>query len=758
MAKEDKPKSAALNPQQIFLNELEVIARGEHSDPFAVLGPHWTERVGKKLLAIRVVHPNAAEVTVLWGKQAEAYRAVRIHPDGVFEAQIPASAAGKSQTEAVAAGAYRLQFRFSDGYVFETYDPYAFPPVLTEYDLYLSGEGTHYQKYEKLGAHVREVASVRGVHFGVWAPNARRVSVVGNFNMWDGRVHPMRHRGSSGVWEIFIPGMGEGELYKFEILSSAGKLVGLKTDPYGFAGEMRPNNASVVCTIDGYKWKDTAWMESRSLRDWLHSPMTIYELHAGSWRRKPEEENRWLTYRELADELLPYVKRMGFTHIELLPIMEHPLDASWGYQTVGYFAVTSRFGSPADFMYFVDRCHQQEIGVILDWTPAHFPRDGHGLGLFDGTHLYEHADPRRGAHPDWGTLVFNYGRNEVQNFLLSNALFWLDKYHLDGLRVDAVASMLYLDYSRKPGEWIPNAFGGRENLEAIAFLKHLNEVLHSRHPGALMIAEESTSWPAVSRPTYVGGLGFDLKWNMGWMNDTLRYFALDPLFRQHHHNELTFSMIYAFQENFVLPLSHDEVVHGKRTLLEKMPGDDWQKFANLRLLFGYMYAHPGKKLLFMGSEVAERNEFWEESSVDWSLEESAPHRGVQRLMSDLNRLHATERPFFEVDFEWAGFEWIDANDAAASILSFIRTARNPEDYVVVVCNFTPVVRLDYRVGVPGPGFYREILNTDSVYYEGSDVGNAGGVRAEPIPWNDRPWSVKLKVPPLAAVYFKPQRD
>jgi 1,4-alpha-glucan branching enzyme len=758
MAKEDKPTAAALNRQQIFLNELELIARGEHSDPFAVLGPHWTERDGKKLLAIRVFHPNAAEVTVLWGKKAEAYRAVRIHPEGVFEAQIPASAAGKSQTEAVAPGGYRLQFRFSDGNVFETYDPYAFPPVLTEYDLYLSGEGTHYQKYEKLGAHVREVAGVRGVHFGMWAPNARRVSVVGNFNVWDGRVHPMRHRGSSGIWEIFIPGLGEGELYKFEILSSVGGLVGLKTDPYGFAGEMRPNNASVVCTIDGYKWKDTAWMESRSLRDWMHSPMTIYELHAGSWRRNPEEGNRWLTYRELADELLPYVKSMGFTHIELLPIMEHPLDASWGYQTVGYFAVTSRFGSPTDFMYFVDRCHQQEIGVILDWTPAHFPRDAHGLGLFDGTHLYEHADPRRGAHPDWGTLVFNYGRNEVQNFLVSNALFWLDKYHLDGLRVDAVASMLYLDYSRKPGEWIPNAFGGRENLEAIAFLKHLNEVLHSRHPGALMIAEESTSWPAVSRPTYVGGLGFDLKWNMGWMNDTLRYFALDPLFRQHHHNELTFSMIYAFQENFVLPLSHDEVVHGKRTLLEKMPGDEWQKFANLRLLFGYMYAHPGKKLLFMGSELAERNEFWEEGSVDWSLEESPSHRGVRRLVADLNRLHTTERPFFEVDFEWAGFEWIDANDAAASILSFIRRARNPEDYVVVVCNFTPVLRLDYRIGVPGPGFFREILNTDSVYYEGSDAGNAGGVRAEPIPWNDRPWSIKLKVPPLAAVYFKPQRD
>jgi 1,4-alpha-glucan branching enzyme len=758
MAKEDKPKAAAVNPQEALQKDIELIARGQHSDPFAVLGPHWSEQDGKKSLAIRVFRPNAAEVTVLWGKNVETHCAIRIHPEGVFEAQIPASAAGKPQSEVLAPGAYRVRIRFSDENVFETFDPYAFPPVLTEYDLYLSGEGTHYQKYEKLGAHVREVAGVRGVHFGVWAPNARRVSVVGDFNFWDGRVHPMRHRGASGIWEIFIPGLGEGEVYKFEILSSAANALGLKTDPYGFAGEMRPNNASVVRTIDGYKWKDTAWMESRSLRDWLHSPMTIYELHAGSWRRKPEEGNRWLTYRELAEELLPYVKRMGFTHIELLPIMEHPLDASWGYQTVGYFAVTSRFGSPADFMYFVDCCHRQEIGVILDWTPAHFPRDAHGLGLFDGTHLYEHADPRRGAHPDWGTLVFNYGRNEVQNFLVSNALFWLDKYHLDGLRVDAVASMLYLDYSRKPGEWIPNAYGGRENLEAIAFLKHLNEVLHSRHPGALMIAEESTSWPAVSRPTYVGGLGFDLKWNMGWMNDTLRYFALDPLFRQHHHNELTFSMIYAFQENFVLPLSHDEVVHGKRTLLEKMPGDDWQKFANLRLLFGYMYAHPGKKLLFMGSELAERNEFWEEGSVDWALEESPSHRGVQRLLADLNRLHTTERPFFEVDFEWAGFEWIDANDAAASILSFIRRARNPEDYVVVICNFTPVLRLDFRIGVPGPGFYREILNTDSVHYEGSDAGNAGGVRAEPIPWNDRPWSIKLKVPPLAAVYFKPQRD
>ena len=758
MGKEDKPKAAVVNLQEALLKDIELIARGEHSDPFAVLGPHWTEQDGKKLLAIRVFRPNAAEVAVLWGKKADTHRAIRIHPEGVFEARIPASGAGKSQSEAVAPGAYRLQIRFSDGNVFETFDPYAFPPVLTEYDLYLSGEGTHYQKYEKLGAHVREIAGVRGVHFGVWAPNARRVSVVGDFNFWDGRVHPMRHRGSSGIWEIFIPGLDEGEVYKFEILSSVGGLVGLKTDPYGFAGEMRPNNASVVRTIDGYKWKDTAWMESRSLRDWLHSPMTIYELHAGSWRRKPEEENRWLTYRELADELLPYVKRMGFTHIELLPIMEHPLDASWGYQTVGYFAVTSRFGSPADFMYFVDRCHQHEIGVILDWTPAHFPRDAHGLGLFDGTHLYEHADPRRGAHPDWGTLVFNYGRNEVQNFLVSNALFWLDKYHLDGLRVDAVASMLYLDYSRKPGEWIPNAFGGRENLEAIAFLKHLNEVLHSRHPGALMIAEESTSWPAVSRPTYVGGLGFDLKWNMGWMNDVLLYMSLDPIHRKHHHSKLTFSMLYAFHENFVLPLSHDEVVHSKGALLEKMPGDDWQKFANLRLLFAYLFAHPGKKLHFMGCELAQRNEFWEASSVDWALEVSPPHRGVQRLLADLNRLHVGEPALHEVDFEWSGFEWLEVNDAPASVLSFMRRAKNGDDFIIAVCNFTPVVRENYRIGVPRPGFYREIFNSDSTYYGGTDVGNSGGVRAEPFPWNDRPYSIKLRLPPLAAAYFKLQRD
>src|SRR5580704_11471382 len=743
-------------------NELEAelgrLARGEDSDPFRILGPHWVERGGTKSLRVRVLRPGAVEVNVVLSEGKKIFPAVLIHPDGLFEAILPADIANWKSGDRVLPAWYKLQFRFADGNTAEGHDPYAFGPLLSDYDLYLSGEGTHYLKYEKLGAHVREVEGVKGVQFGVWAPNAQRVSVVGDFDSWDGRVYPMRNRGPTGIWEIFLPGLGEGAIYKFEILSREGGRIGLKDDPYGFAAEVRPKSASVVCNIDGYAWKDSTWLETRAARDWQHSPMTIYEIHAGAWRRKPEEENRWLTYRELAAELIPYVKGLGYTHIELMPIMEHPLDASWGYQTVGYFAVTSRYGSPADFMYFVDRCHQEGIGVILDWTPAHFPRDSHGLGMFDGTHLYEHADPRKGAHPDWGTLVFNYGRNEVQNFLVSNALFWVDKYHIDGLRVDAVASMLYLDYSRKPGEWIPNPFGGRENLEAIAFLKNLNEVLHSRHPGALTIAEESTSWPAVSRPTYVGGLGFDLKWNMGWMNDTLRYFALDPLFRQHHHNELTFSMIYAFQENFVLPLSHDEVVHGKRTLLEKMPGDNWQKFANLRLLFGYMYAHPGKKLLFMGGELAQRDEFWEEGSVDWSLENSPPHRGVQRLVNDLNHLHTSEPALFQVDFEWSGFEWIDANDATGSILSFIRRAKNPDDFVVVICNFTPVVRGDYRVGVPTAGYYREILNSDSAYYEGSDAGNSGGVRAEPIPWHGRPWSIKMKVPPLAAVYFKPQRD
>jgi 1,4-alpha-glucan branching enzyme len=758
MNRTEKSSSLAKTPEEQWRDEIESVVQAEHSDPFGVLGPHWIERGGRRSLAIRAFRQGAREVAVLWGASRTVFPATSIHPEGAFEAILPAHTPNLHEGEQVSPTAYRLRFRFLDKTEFETYDPYAFPPILSEYDLYLSGEGTHYEKYEKLGAHVRDVAGVRGVHFGVWAPNAQRVSVVGDFNLWDGRANPMRNLGPTGIWEIFMPGLDEGALYKFEILSRAGHQLGLKSDPYGFSAEVRPNTASVVFDINRYQWGDSAWLAERASRDWQHSPMSIYEVHAGSWRRKPEEDHRWLTYRELAAELLPYVKQMGYTHIELMPIMEHPLDASWGYQTAGYYAVTSRFGSPSDFMYFVDRCHQEGIGVILDWTPAHFPRDAHGLAFFDGTHLYEHADPRQGEHPDWGTLVFNYGRNEVQNFLLSNALFWIGKYHIDGLRVDAVASMLYLDYSRKPGEWVPNVHGGRENLEAIAFIRRLNEVLHERHRGALMIAEESTAWPAVSRPTYVGGLGFDLKWNMGWMNDTLRYMSFDPIYRKHHQGELTFSMLYAFHENFVLPLSHDEVVHGKRSLIEKMPGDDWQKFANLRLLYGYQFAHPGKKLLFMGSELGQRPEFWEGGAVEWSLESSPPHRGIQRLVADLNRLHTHERALHQVDFEWSGFEWIDANDAAASTISFLRHAQDREDFIVVVCNFTPVVREEYRVGVPRPGYYREILNTDSTYYGGTDIGNAGGVNAEPIPWNDRPYSIKLKLPPLAASYFKPHRD
>ncbi|MGB0036749.1 MAG: 1,4-alpha-glucan branching protein GlgB [Candidatus Acidiferrales bacterium] len=757
MAKTEEHAGKPNPVRENIQNELRSLVRGELSNPFHILGPHWIERDGQPCLAIRAFHPAAVEMHVIWSDGQAAHPAKQIHADGVFEAVVSAELIRLHAGDAIPPTAYRLRIGFA-GSKIESFDPYAFPPMLTDYDLYLSGEGTHYLKYEILGAHVREIAGVRGVHFGVWAPNARRVSVVGDFNSWDGRIHVLRSREANGIWEIFLPGLDEGLLYKFEILSQHAGHLGLKSDPYGFAAELRPRSASIVCNIDRYSWGDREWLEDRTARDWLHSPMCIYEVHVGSWRRKTADGDKWLTYRELAAELIPYVKRMGYTHIELMPIMEHPLDASWGYQTVGYYAVTSRFGKPADFMYFVDCCHQEGIGVILDWTPAHFPRDAHGLALFDGTHLYEHADPRRGAHPDWGTLVFNYGRNEVQNYLISNALFWIDKYHIDGLRVDAVASMLYLDYSRRHGEWLPNPYGGRENLEAIDFIKHLNEVLHSRHPGALTIAEESTSWPAVSRPVYVGGLGFDLKWNMGWMNDTLRYISYDPIHRRHHHNELTFSMIYAFHENFILPLSHDEVVHGKRALLEKMPGDDWQKFANLRLLFGYLYAHPGKKLLFMGGELGQRSEFWEGGCVDWSLENSPPHRGIQRLVADLNRLHTGERALYEVDFEWPGFEWLEPNDAAASVTSFLRRAKDPDNFVVVVCNFTPVVRENYRVAVPRAGFYREILNTDSAHYEGSGAGNVGGVNAEPVPWNNHPYSLKLRLPPLAAVYFKLRRD
>lgn len=734
--------------------DVELIARGEHPEPFSILGPHWAGAPHEHGVFVRTFQPNATRVSIVWGKNAREHGATRVHAAGFFEAFIPLEGSAATSTE-IAPTSYRLRITDSGGAAVEFYDAFAFPPLLTDYDLYLLGEGTHFQNYEKLGAHLREISGIAGVHFAVWAPNAMRVSVVGDFNRWDGRVNPMRAR-STGIWEIFVPELREGSFYKYEILSRSGEMMTLKSDPYGFSAEVRPKSSSVVANLDSYSWNDREWMGARAKFDWQHAPISIYELHFGSWRRGPDR--RWLTYSEMAEELIPYVKQMGYTHIELLPVMEHPLDASWGYQTVGYFAVTSRYGTPQEFMNFVDLCHQAGIGVLLDWTPAHFPRDGHGLSYFDGTYLYEHADPRRGSHPDWGTLIFNYGRNEVRNFLLSNALFWLEKYHLDGLRVDAVASMLYLDYSRREGEWLPNQFGGRENLEAIAFLKQMNEVVHARHPGVLTIAEESTAWPAVSRPTYLGGLGFDLKWNMGWMNDTLRYFALDPIHRKYHHGELTFSMLYAFNENFILPLSHDEVVHGKRALISKMPGDDWQKFANLRLLFGYMFAHPGKKLLFMGSELAQWSEWRENAALEWSLLEFPAHRGIQRLLTDLNQLYQRESALHEVEFEWQGFEWLEVHDADASVLAFIRRGRRPEDFLIVVCNFTPTMRENYRVGVPERRFYREIMNTDSSFYGGSNAGNGGGVNAEPVPWNDREFSLKLILPPLAVMVFKPQRD
>src|SRR2546421_3555820 len=737
--------------------QLDAILAARHSDPFALLGPHpvhgrWTVRFFRPWVAeasISLKPPAVEGATLL---PANVSDAVKLRPEGFFEAPWPAS-----QSVPPAPASYKIQGRTPFGESFEIFDPYAFPVVLSEFDLYLMGEGRHYDTYEKLGAHVITLESVRGVHFAVWAPSARRVSVVGDFNRWDGRVHPMRARGSSGLWEIFIPEFNEGAIYKYEIVGPSGNILPLKADPYAFCSELRPNTGSVVARLDQHKWTDDDWIAHRAQKNWFESPISIYEVHLGSWRRVPEDHNRWLTYGELGDQLIPYAKDLGYTHIELLPIMEHPFDGSWGYQTLGYFAATSRYGTPAEFMEFVDRCHQAGLGVILDWTPAHFPRDTHGLAQFDGTHLYEHSDPRQGAHPDWGTLVYNYGRNEVQNYLISNALFWLDKYHIDGLRVDAVASMLYLDYSRKPGEWVPNQFGGRENLHAVDFFQRMNEVAHGRFPGILTIAEESTAWPSVSRPVYLGGLGFSLKWNMGWMNDTLKYFSSNPIYRKYEHNKITFSLIYAFTENFMLPFSHDEVVHGKNSLLHKMPGDMWQQFANLRLLFAYQHVHPGKKLQFMGQEFGQRDEWSEAKSLDWHLLQYDLHGGVKRLVGDLNRLHAQEPALHEIDFEWTRFEWIDCNDGDDSVISFIRRARNHEDFLVVILNATPVVRGNYRVGVPVGGFYKEILNTDSTNYGGSGVGNLGGLNSEHVTAQDRPHSLLLTLPPLSALIFKPQR-
>lgn len=626
--------------------------------------------------------------------------------------------------------------------------------LFTEQDIYLYKEGSHFRLYDKLGSHIMTRHGVLGTYFAVMAPNAHRVYVMGDFSGWNKHSHPLAARwDGSGIWEGFIPGVGKGAVYKFFIESSQNGYRVDKRDPFAFYCEVPPRSGSIVWDTD-YVWKDGAWMTERHKHNNLHSPLAVYELHFGSWRRKTEEGGRSLTYREMADELIAYVKQTGFTHVEFMPLMAFPFEGSWGYQTVGYFAPTSRYGTPQDLMYLIDRLHQNEIGVIFDWVPSHFPSDEYGLAYFDGTHLFEHDDPRKGFHPDWSSYVYNYGRRETKNFLISSALFWFDKYHIDGIRVDAVASMIYLDYSRKDGEWIPNEFGGRENLEAIEFLKRLNAVVYTNYPDVQMMAEESTAWPMVSRPTSAGGLGFGMKWNMGWMHDTLEYFKKDPVHRKYHHNDLTFSMIYAFTENFMLSLSHDEVVHGKGSLLRKMPGDDWQKYANLRALYSYMYGHPGKKLLFMGDEIAQWDEWNHDGSIDWHLLQYGPHRGMQRLVQDLNRVYRAEPALYINDFQQDGFEWIDCNDGHNSVLSFLRKGRNPGETIVVVCNFTPVIRYDYKVGVPQGGFWKEIFNSDAREYGGSGAGNCGGTHAWDTGWHGRPACLSLTLPPLGVLFLK----
>jgi 1,4-alpha-glucan branching enzyme len=707
------------------------------ADPHSILGAH--EANGG--VVVRTYRPEAQAVRV----QPAGVEATLKDPGGLWEALLP---------KAKLPLRYEVEVEYPNGDTFTIRDPYAFLPTLGELDIHLVMEGRHEELYARLGAHERDIDGITGTAFAVWAPNARSVSVVGDFNSWDGRLHPMRSLGSSGIWELFVPDVGDGTKYKFEIRTQDSRLR-IKADPVAFYAEVPPANASIVHRPE-HEWADAEWLARRAASDALHEPMSIYEVHLGSWRRNTLEGDRSLNYLELADELSAYVADLGFTHVELMPIMEHPFAGSWGYQVTGYYAPTSRFGNPDDFRTFVDRLHQNGIGVLLDWVPAHFPRDDWALALFDGTQLYEHSDPRRGAHPDWGTLIFNLSRTEVRNFLLANALYWLREHHADGLRVDAVASMLYLDYSREEGEWVPNEFGGRENLEAVAFLKEVNETVYGREPGVTTAAEESTAWPGVSRPTYLGGLGFGFKWNMGWMHDTLTYFQKDPVYRRFHHHTLTFSLMYAFSENFILPLSHDEVVHGKRSLLDKMPGDRWQKFANLRSLYAYTWAHPGKKLLFMGGELGEWEEWNYDGSLHWNLLEYAEHQGVQALVRDLNRAYRAQPALYEVDFDPRGFRWLEANDASNNVLAFARLDAKGERPVVCVLNLSPVPRYEYRVGMPLCCRWQELLNSDSSFYGGSGVGNLGGVEAEPTPWHDQPFSAPLTLPPLGAVWLVPE--
>jgi 1,4-alpha-glucan branching enzyme len=722
-------------------SEVRQIVARDHPDPHHVLGAH-AARTGVR---VTVYRPDAAAVLVHAGAGEEPAQALAAVEGGVFSGVIKGASLPLR---------YELEVRYPDGETYRLRDPYAFLPSLGELDLYLVGEGRHERLYDRLGAHPRELDGVGGTSFAVWAPAARSVSVIGDFNSWDGRLHQMRSLGASGVWELFVPDIGEGAHYKYEIRTQTGELA-LKADPVAFEAELPPATNSVVHRAH-HEWQDGDWMAARASTDPIAGATSIYEVHAGSWRWNTLEGNRPLGWRELAEELAAYVVDLGFSHVELMPVMAHPFSGSWGYQVTSYYAPAPRFGSPDELRWFVDHMHRHGVGVIFDWVPAHFPRDDWALARFDGTALYEHADPRRGSHPDWGTLVFNLGRNEVRNFLIANALFWMREYHVDGIRVDAVASMLYLDYSRKPGEWIPNAFGGREDLDSIAFLKEMNEVAYANEPGIVTIAEESTAWPGVSRPTYLGGLGFGAKWNMGWMHDTLAYFGLDPVHRRHHHHELTFSMIYAFSENFVLPLSHDEVVHGKGSLIARMPGDRWQKFANLRALYGYMWAHPGKKLLFMGQEFAQEAEWSHERSLDWHLLERGEHAGIQSLVRDLNHAYRAEPALWSEDSSGEGFRWLEPNDADANVIAFARLDPRSGRVAVCVANNSPVVREGYRVGLPRDGRWRELLNTDSRHYGGSDVGNAGAVVAAPVGWGGQAHSAVITLPPLAVIWLVPE--
>jgi len=722
------------------VTDLDQLTDGRHADPHAVLGAH-PHNGG---VVVRAFRP-AAQSVVVKRPGASDVDAAQVHPAGLFEAEVPGAQLPLD---------YQLEIAYPDGLTVTLRDPYSFQPTLGELDVHLAGEGRHEELYAKLGAHVREIEGVTGTSFAVWAPAAQSVSVVGEFNAWDGRLHPMRALGSSGIWELFVPDAAEGSRYKFEIHTTSGERR-LKADPFARAAEHPPETSSIVHRST-HAWNDQTWMERRGQVDQLAQPMSIYEVHLGSWRLDVADGNRPLTYLELADELSAYVKDMNFTHVELLPVQAHPFDGSWGYQVTSYFAPTPRHGSPDDLKAFVDRLHANGIGVLMDWVPAHFPKDDWALARFDGTALYEHEDPRRGEHPEWGTLEFNFARNEVRNFLVSSGIFWLDEYHADGLRVDAVASMLYLDYSRDEGQWVPNPFGGNEDLDAVAFLKQLNETLYAREAGALSAAEESTAWPGVSRPVYLGGLGFGFKWNMGWMHDTLDYFQQDPFYRRWHHHELTFSLVYAFTENFVLPLSHDEVVHGKGSLYTKMPGDHWQKHANLRTLYAYMWSHPGKKLLFMGQEFAQEQEWSHERSLDWHLLEQPLNHGMQSLVRDLNGVYRDRPALWENDFEASGFYWLEPNDAENSVVAFARTSRDFSDIVATVLNLTPVPRYAYRVGLPREGRWVEAVNTDSTHYGGSDVGNCGGVVAEPVPWGGQPFSAEVTLPPLAGLWLVPE--